>query len=72
MLERHARRLLARRLVTRELAPLIARAEAEAGRTVLPPDLAALVGTAQARDPELPWEDALARALIDVTPGAGS
>jgi len=72
VLERHARRALARRLVTRGLSPLIARAEAEASKVVLPADLATLVGRALARDPELPWEDALVRTLPDVTPGAGS
>jgi hypothetical protein len=37
---------------------------------MLPADLAKRVKQELARDPALAWEDALARALADVTPGA--
>jgi hypothetical protein len=70
VLERHARRLLARRLVADGIASLIAAAEAEADRAALPGDLAGRVIEKLFRVPELPWEDALARVLEDVTPGA--
>jgi hypothetical protein len=63
VLERHARRLLARRLAAGRVAALLREVEAEAARGTLPADLAARVGRELARDPALPWEDALARAL---------
>jgi hypothetical protein len=63
VLERHARRLRARRLVADRIAALIDAVEVEASRAALPGDLVARVGRELARDPALPWEDALARAL---------
>jgi hypothetical protein len=70
VLERHARRLLARRLAADKVAALLREIEAEAARRTLPTDLAKRVRQEQARDPALAWEDALARALANVTPGA--
>jgi hypothetical protein len=70
VLERHARRLLARRLAAGRVAALLREIEAEATRRMLPADLATRVKHELARDPTMAWEDALARALADVTPGA--
>jgi hypothetical protein len=71
VLEQHARRLLARRLVAVRIAPLIGDVEAEVARVALLTDLGDLVEREQERSPELPWEDALARVVADVTPEAG-
>lgn len=71
VLEQHARRLLARRLATDRVAALLREIEAEATEKSLPPDLATLVEGELEGNPALPWEDALARVLADVTPGAG-
>ena len=70
VLERHARRLLARRLAANKVAALLREIETEAARRTLPADLDARVRQELARDPTLAWEDALAHALADVTPGA--
>jgi hypothetical protein len=70
VLERHARRLLARRLAANKVAALLREIEAEAAHRTLPADLDARVRQELARDPALAWEDALAHALVDVTPGA--
>ena len=71
VLERHARRLLARRLAADRVEALIEEAEAEAAGALLPEDLAALVERELARDPALPWEDALSHIMAAVTPEAG-
>jgi hypothetical protein len=70
VLEQHARRQLARRLVTDRIAPLIGEIEAEAMRVTLPDKLANLVERELQDSPELPWEEALERVLADVTPEA--
>jgi hypothetical protein len=72
VLERHARRIVARRLAAGRVATLARELEAEVSRTVLPGGLATLVGREMERSPELPWEDALASILGDVTPEAGA
>jgi hypothetical protein len=71
VLAEHGRRLLARRLAANRVAALLREIEAEAARRALPPDLGTLVRHELARDPALPWEEALARVLADVTPDAG-
>jgi hypothetical protein len=71
LLARHARRLLARRLAAGRVAALARELEAEAAGAALPADLAARVERELARDPALPWEDALALVVAAVTPGAG-
>lgn len=71
VLERHARRILARRLAANRVAMLARELEAEMVRTVLPSDIATLVAREQVREPALPWEEALAQALAKVTPGSG-
>jgi hypothetical protein len=63
VLDAHARRLLARRRAADEIAALVGELEAEAARATLPEGLRARVERELARDPALPWEDALARAL---------
>jgi hypothetical protein len=71
VLERHARRLLARRVVRDELPPLIAAAEARVATVALSADLRERVHDRQEEEPELPWEDALEAELEDVTPDEG-
>jgi hypothetical protein len=56
--------------VTDRVRLLVAEVEAEIAQAELPPDLAARVKRAQARDPALCWDEALERALADVTPDA--
>jgi hypothetical protein len=72
VLAEHGRRLLARRLAADRVTILRREVEAEAARRTLPPDLGTLVEHERARDPALPWEEALARVLADVTPGAAA
>jgi hypothetical protein len=70
VLERHARRVLARRQVADRVRLLVAEIEAEIAQAELPPDLATRVKRAQARDPALSWDEAIEIALGDVTPDA--
>jgi hypothetical protein len=72
VLKRHARRVLARRWVTDQIALLIGKVEARAARAVLPADLATRVERELQRSPERPWEEALECILADVTPGTGT
>jgi hypothetical protein len=64
IVEQHARRLLARRLIQGRIEPLIAEVEAEVVRLELPKNLAYLLSHELClRVPELPWEQALERLL---------
>jgi hypothetical protein len=65
VLERRARRVLARRNLAGRLKPLIEEAEAEAAAVVLPDDLAELVGDRLENDPELPWDEAIEDVLTE-------
>lgn len=65
VLDRHARRLLARRRMADAVRPLIEAAEAEAAEASLPDDLAERVRERQEDDPALPWEDALEAAVTE-------
>jgi hypothetical protein len=70
VLERHARRVLARQLVAARVRPLIDEVEAEVARVELPRDLPARVRQEMARDRALSWDDAIELVTADVTPGA--
>src|SRR4051794_23546274 len=65
VLERHARRVLARRAVADAVKPLIEVAEAAAAAAPLPADLAERVRARHKEEPELAWEDALEAELAE-------
>ena len=71
VLERHARRVLARRLAADRVRPLIEEAEADAAGAVLPVGLGDRVLTKLEEERELSWDEALEDVLADVTPPAG-
>jgi hypothetical protein len=73
IVERHARRVLARRLIEDRIAPLIAEVEAAAADVALPRNLVSLLLSDLVKSPALAWDQALESALAeyDVTPEAG-
>jgi hypothetical protein len=66
VMERHARSVLSRALINRKLEAVRKKIEAEAAAMVLPADFRARVAAMLAREPELPWDIAVARV---VSPG---
>ena len=63
IVEHRARQIIGLQMVWREAAELDAEARGNAAAAELPANLAESIRAEFSRDPTLPWEDALARAL---------
>lgn len=68
VLEEHARRLLEQRFAAEAIAPLRTSIAERARNAELPPDLAHRVADEFAANPQLPWDEALARAVNGAGP----
>jgi hypothetical protein len=65
VLEQHARRMLERRAVLRELDKLLPEIRKRVAETKLPEDLRACVAELLERNPKLPWDAAVADMMAD-------
>ena len=59
----HARRVVAQRLMEKEMSGLVSRIEAEAASALMPADLRQQVTDLLKRQPDMPWDDAVAHLL---------
>ncbi|MGC2415973.1 MAG: hypothetical protein WA459_25180 [Stellaceae bacterium] len=69
ILEQHARRMLERRIVVRELDKLLPDIRKRVGAADLPDDLHGLVEALLEEQPALPWDSAIADIIEEVTEG---